>query len=105
MIAKALSEAEKMRRVPGVSFMDGPAGRRAHVDGTGLDVWEIVRDFIASGYSEAAALRGLDWITLAHLHTALRYYAAFPDEIDDRLRSEEEFTREWLKQYVAGRFD
>ena len=33
---------DNMRRAPGIVFADGPAGRRAAVGGTGLDVWEIV---------------------------------------------------------------
>ena len=32
----------RMRSAPGVLFADGPAGRRAVIAGTGLDVWEVI---------------------------------------------------------------
>ena len=37
-----LREAVRMRRVPGIVFIDGPSGRRAAIGGTGLDVWEVI---------------------------------------------------------------
>jgi hypothetical protein len=40
-----LREAVRMRRVPGIVFMDGPVGRRASIAGTGLDVWEVIATF------------------------------------------------------------
>jgi hypothetical protein len=42
MITALLTEALKMRRVPGIVMVDGPTGRRAVVAGSGLDVWEII---------------------------------------------------------------
>ena len=38
-----LIEAVKMRRCPGVTFADGPTGRRAKIAGTGIDIWELNR--------------------------------------------------------------
>jgi len=34
--------ALRMQRFPGIVFVEGPAGRRAHLAGTGLDVWEVI---------------------------------------------------------------
>jgi len=48
LTTEALSEAEKLRRVPGISFMDEPTGRCANVEGTGLGVWEII-EIISAG--------------------------------------------------------
>src|SRR5438067_4601580 len=90
MVAKTHTEAEKMRMVSGVTYMDGAVGRRAHLDGTGLDVWEVIRDYLAAGRDSARLLRGLDWVTPEQAHTALRFYELFPDEIDERLRLERE---------------
>src|SRR5574340_1050957 len=42
VINDLLEEAVRSRRFPGVVFVEGPAGRRAHLAGTGLDVWEVV---------------------------------------------------------------
>src|SRR5437667_344877 len=90
MVANTYTEEEKMRRVPGITYMDGAAGRRAHVDGTGLDVWEIIRDYPAAGKDIARMLEGLDWVTPEQARTALRFYELFPDEIDERLKQEDE---------------
>ncbi|MDO9565134.1 MAG: hypothetical protein Q7J15_00090, partial [Candidatus Desulfaltia sp.] len=37
-----LAEAVKMRRCPGIVFVNGVRGRKAKIAGTGLDVWEII---------------------------------------------------------------
>jgi uncharacterized protein (DUF433 family) len=102
MVAKPLSEAEKMRRVPGISFMDGPAGRRAHVDGTGLDVWEVIQTYLEVDRDVTRLKRAIDWLTPGQLQTALAFYAQFPDEIDVRLAGEAEITPETLPAYLAG---
>src|SRR5438093_398296 len=40
-----LDEALRMRHCPGIYFADEPSGRTAKIGGTGLGVWEVVRDF------------------------------------------------------------
>jgi len=40
-----LIEAVKMRRCPGVTFADGPTGRRARIAGTPMDIWEFITTF------------------------------------------------------------
>ena len=37
-----LEEGLCMDEHPGIGFVDGPAGRRAVLVGTGLDVWEVL---------------------------------------------------------------
>ena len=69
---------------PGVGFADGPAGRRAILLGTGLDVWEAVDTVKQNAGSIDAAARYLERPTAA-LRIAIRYYAAFPEEIDELL--------------------
>ena len=49
MTTKELSEEEKMRRVPGILFVDGATGRRARVQGTGLEVFEIIHGYEVVG--------------------------------------------------------
>jgi uncharacterized protein (DUF433 family) len=39
-----LDEALRMRQCPGIYFADEPSGRTAKIGGTGLGVWEVVRD-------------------------------------------------------------
>lgn len=42
LIREMLDEAMRTRRYPGINFVEGPAGRRAHLAGTALDVWEVI---------------------------------------------------------------
>lgn len=73
---------------PGIVFRDGPSGRRAAL-AAGPDVWEIlatIRMGEARGDAAiGAAARVLD-ITPGQVQKALRYYGAYPDEIDERVR-------------------
>jgi hypothetical protein len=43
MTTKLLSEAEKMRRVQGIDYVDGATDRHAHVTGSGSDVCVGIR--------------------------------------------------------------
>ena len=73
---------------PGIGFVDGPAGRRAVLIGCGLDVWEVVEIVRANRGSAAATARYLD-APEARVREAIRYYAAFPEEIDEWLARQE----------------
>jgi uncharacterized protein (DUF433 family) len=66
---------------PSIGFVDGPAGRRPIVIGTGLDVWEVVETVRANDDSPEAAAEYLD-VPVARIRAALRYHAEFADEID-----------------------
>jgi hypothetical protein len=81
-----------MEEHPGIVFRDGPTGRRAAL-AAGPDVWELVR-FVKGVRGRGAtvvnkAARLLD-LTPLQVETALRYYADYSDEIDDRIRLDEE---------------
>src|ERR687888_526346 len=41
-----IDEGLRMRDCPGIYFATEPAGRTAKVSGTGLGVWEVLRDFV-----------------------------------------------------------
>jgi hypothetical protein len=44
MTTGLLTEAEKMRRVPGIAFADGTSGRVPRIAGTGLEVFKSIND-------------------------------------------------------------
>ena len=71
-----------MRLCPGIYFADEPAGRDAKVTGTGLAVWEVIRDYLAEGRDLERLRRSLPQLNGAQVEAALRYYAAWPEEID-----------------------
>ena len=74
---------------PGVIFRDGPSGRRAVLIG-GPDVADVIRAVMSAraaeprlGAESVVALVATNTGLLPRLiDTALRYWAAYPDEID-----------------------
>ncbi len=83
-------EVEKLRLVPGIVFTDGPTGRRARVAGTGVDVFEVIEVYHQAGHSWELLERSFEWLSEEQLKAALSYYAAFPEEIDAWIRSNQE---------------
>jgi len=87
-----IDEGIRLREFPGIVFRSGPTGRRAAL-ADGPDVWEIVR-----GLKQARSGKG-DPVELLMASSDLReeqirlaadYYSAYPDEIDARIREDEE---------------
>ena len=71
-----------MRMCPGIDFADEPAGREAKIAGTALGVWEVIRDYLAEERDLERVRRSLPQLNRAQIEAALRYYAAWPEEID-----------------------
>jgi hypothetical protein len=71
---------------PLITFRDGPTGRRAGLVGA-PDVWEVAMWFEdLSGEADALATLVEDSVLgRAQIDAALRYRAAYPDEIDARI--------------------
>ncbi len=90
---RLIEEGLRTDEFPGVVFRSGPTGRRAGIAG-GPDVWEIVRDL--KGVARAGAedpidaVRQVTGLDRAKLQLAADYYAAYPDEVDERIRMNEE---------------
>ena len=76
--AELLEEAVRMRRAPGVVFAEGPAGRRAVVAGTGLDVWEVIAAWRAAGERLEKLKATYPWLAEAQIRSALGYLRALP---------------------------
>ncbi|HKI01182.1 MAG TPA: DUF433 domain-containing protein [Thermoanaerobaculia bacterium] len=96
--SELLEEAIRMRRVPGVAFVDGPAGRRAVVGGTGLDVWEVIATWRAGDDKYELLRQNYPWLSDAQLRAALAYYEVYPREVDARLEREMQWTAEKVWQ-------
>ena len=70
---------------PGITFRDGPAGRRAALSG-GPDVWEVIETLQGTGLTgEEAVAATAKWghLTPAQVRMAVRYYAEYRDEVDE----------------------
>lgn len=79
LLARYAEEGLRMDAHPGILFVDGPAGRRPRVAGTGLDVWEVVATVRQNGSDGAAAYLE---VAPARIEAALSYYGAHADEIE-----------------------
>jgi uncharacterized protein (DUF433 family) len=103
IIHSTLEEGIRMRRCPGIVFTEGPAGRRATVAGTGIDVWEVIRVFRSCDDDVHRLSRALPQLSRPQLEAALHYYRNYPVEIDRRLESEQEAYEELPSQaFVRG---
>jgi hypothetical protein len=79
-----VDEGLRMAEHPGIVFKDGPAGRRAAL-ALGPDVWEVVsiaRQIDARGARAVPAIAETLSLPIPRVEVALRYYAAYPAEID-----------------------
>lgn len=89
-----VDEALRAEEHPGVVFRPGPTGRRAALSG-GPDIWEVVGSLLAireetpdlDGERVAEELVTTTGLGRDQVRIALRYYAAFPEEVDSRVRA------------------
>jgi len=84
-----LDEALRMRQCPGIYFADEILGREAKVSGTGLGVWEVIRDYQAVKGNERKLARMLPHLGTVGLKSALLYSDRYAPEIDDAIAENE----------------
>lgn len=92
-----LEEALRMRECPGIHFADEPAGRVAKITGTGLGVWEVMQDYITSGYDEKVLRESFHWLSEAQIKAGLLYYRKHKREIDDLVAENDAALREGIE--------
>lgn len=83
-----VDEGTRMDEHPGVVFRGGPTGRRAALAG-GPDVWEVIatlKSGKARGEKAVAATAQLLNLTDSQVRVAVRYYGAYSEEIDERIK-------------------
>lgn len=104
---RLIDEGLRMEDHPGIVFRDGPAGRRAALAG-GPDVWEVVKALKETWPSQEQAIAGaMQWgnLSRAQVDVAIRYYADFRDEVEERIaHNREEAERQhaaWLRAQAA----
>jgi len=90
---RLIDEGLQLEEFAGIIFRSGPTGRRAGIAG-GPDVWEVVRDL--KGAARKGAQDPIDAVTNAtglersKVELAASYYAAYPGDVDERIRMNEE---------------
>lgn len=96
-----VDEALRAEEHPGIMFRPGPTGRRAGLVG-GPDVWEVIgalqavraQDPGLADESLVEAVAGVTGLSSPLIRAAVRYYAAYPDEVEDRITANREAARE-----------
>jgi len=81
---RLVDEGLRLTEHQGITFKDGPTGRRAALL-LGPDVWEVakvIRELDERGEAAVTTAAELLNLTPEQVRVALRYYAAFPEEIE-----------------------
>lgn len=86
---------------PLVRFVDGPAGRRARLLGTGSDVWEVIAAVRDNDGDVAASAEYLT-LPLGLVQAAVTYYGAFGDEVDSWIARNERESAHAHAAWLAG---
>jgi len=93
---RLIDEGLRMEEFPGIVFRSGPAGRRASL-AAGPDVWEVVRDLKRAPQAEVGdpleVVCQASHLERAQVELAAAYYDAYAEEIDERIRSNEEMAK------------
>jgi hypothetical protein len=106
---RLVDEALRMAEHPGIIFRSGPTGRRAALS-AGPDIWEVIRA-IKSARAAESELHDDDLLRMVSsntgisprlLSTAVRYWAAYPEEIDAEIAvaesAEKSAEQAWLRE-------
>lgn len=96
--SELIEEAIKMRRCPGIVFADGPAGRRARIEGTGLEVWEVIQGYQSLNNNFNALKKAFHWLTEKQLLAVIGYAKAYPDEINALIEQNRVLTPEKVEK-------
>jgi uncharacterized protein (DUF433 family) len=96
-----VEEGLRMDEHPLVRFVDGPAGRRARLVGTGSDVWEVIA---AVRDNDGDLVKAADYLQLplGLVQAAVTYYGAHRDEIDGWIERNEREIAEAHAAWLAG---
>ena len=96
-----IAEGMRMRECPGIYFATEPSGRTAKVAGSGLAVWEVLRDFVEDG--DAAGLReAFHWLSTVQLTAATMYFRRYPDEVRGQVEANRNLTPEAVEKLWPG---
>ncbi|MGA2925727.1 MAG: hypothetical protein ABSG43_06985 [Solirubrobacteraceae bacterium] len=102
-----IDEGVRMDDHPGIVFRDGPTGRRAGL-AAGPDVWEIIGALHSTRLDGDEAIEATaEWagLSVRQVRDAVGYYSEYPDEIDERVRDNEDGAdaaeRRWREQSLT----
>ena len=90
-----------MRECPGIYFASEPAGRTAKIAGTGLAVWEVLRDYVQDQDIERVR-RAFGQLSQAQITAAVMYGGRYSAEIRREVEANAALTSQVLGQRHPG---
>jgi uncharacterized protein (DUF433 family) len=96
-----LEEAIRMRQCPGIYFADEPSGRTAKVGGTGLAVWEVLRD-LGPRPDPKRVREAFPQLSQAQVTAAVIYERRYPVEIQREIARNAALTPDVIEQQYPG---
>jgi uncharacterized protein (DUF433 family) len=96
-----LDEALRMRQCPGIYFVDEASGRTAKIGGTGLAVWEVMRDF-RKGSDSDRIRKAFPQLSQAQVTAALMYYTRYREEVQAKIEANAALTAEAIESRYPG---
>src|SRR5438034_9303795 len=96
-----LEEALRMRECPGIYFVDEASGRTAKIGGTGLAVWEVMRDF-SKGPDSDRIRKAFPQLSQAQVTAALMYYTRYREEVQSKIEANAALTAEAIESRYPG---
>lgn len=101
-----LDEGLRRERHPGIVFRDGPAGRRASIEGRRVDVWQVM-ETVWQSKGDIGAAAGYLGLRPEQVQAAVGYYTDFRDEVDEWIRRNSEeadrLEERWKREQAALR--
>lgn len=97
-----LDEGLRMRECPGIYFAAEPGGRTAKIGGSGLAVWEVLKDYVSTPDPASAARAAFPQLSPSQLRAAVNYFRRYPDDIRREVDANASLTPEALEQRYPG---
>ncbi len=99
IVSELVEEALRMRRHPGIVFSGPPGDREARVEGTGLEVWQVISVYRDCKEDVDQTLKILSHLSARQVEAALSYYQSYPEEINRLIAENERPAEEWQRLY------
>jgi uncharacterized protein (DUF433 family) len=96
-----IEEGIRMRECPGIYFGSEPSGRTAKIAGSGLAVWEVLRDFARDNNVERLR-EAFPQLSNAQATAALMYYTRYLDDVTREIEANAALTPEALDRRYPG---
>ena len=88
-----------MRSHPGIVFSGAPGDREARVEGSGLQVWQVIEVHLACDKDLGRTRHVLTHLSDRQFDAALGYYRSYPEEIDALMAENQRPIDEWRRLY------